>query len=64
MNKCCHSWNIIKEHTLPSAVKSMYDMGQVPKGRVGTEMFAETYILILECAHCGALDKTIQKTAP
>jgi len=55
-------WNIIKEHTIPSAIASMAGRGQQPKGEVSNVMLAEKYILILECAHCGQIDKTIEIT--
>ena len=63
-NKCLHDWET-KDKTLTEVpferIKSTE--GASMKGS-GSWFFNQTYILVLACKKCGALDKTIKEITP
>ncbi len=57
---CNHSWAIVDKEVLPSAFEQAVEFGEVMESDNIAYTFRKKYICILECIHCGKLDKTVE----
>jgi len=57
--KCTHEWTKIAELTLPSAFEQVNKEGRLEQTTFAPSFYRKTFILVLACKKCGALDKTV-----
>ncbi|MEN6549977.1 MAG: hypothetical protein ABFE07_28370 [Armatimonadia bacterium] len=56
---CAHDWQKVTERTEPSPFRQCENI-KIGTGVMPAEFFEGTYILVLKCSKCGALDKTVK----